>query len=196
MHLRDSVDVLTFVYMAGYGPLSAKVLGILANGFVLSLNRNKKCRFQLHQECDRLWHEIDRKELYHILRRFRLNGFVETIKKTNKVERIFLSKRGKMHWLKYQFHNLRLKKPKRWDKKWRMVLFDIPETQKKIRDALRLKLKNLRFLEFQKSVFIYPYSCKDEINFIINFYNIEENVYYLETPISPDDNFRKWFNLK
>ena len=36
-----------------------------------------------------------------------------------------------------------------------MVLFDIPETQKKIRDSLRKKLKKLGFLEFQKSVFIF-----------------------------------------
>ena len=182
--------------MADYGPLTAKVLEILANGFVLSLSKDKKQRFQLHQECNRLWHEIDRKELYHILRRFRLNGLVETIKKTNKAERLSLSKKGEIRWLKYQFHNLRLKKPKRWDKKWRMVLFDIPETQKKIRDALRRKLKNLGFLEFQKSVFIYPFPCRNEINFIVNFHNIEENVRYLEAPISPDDNFRKHFNLK
>lgn len=194
--MRDSVDVLMFKCMAGYGPLTAKVLEILANGFVLSLSKDKKQRFQLHRECHRLWHEIDRKELYHILRRFRLNGLVETIKKTNAAEQFSLSKKGKIHWLKYQFHNLHLKKSKHWDKKWQIVLFDIPETQKKIRDALRRKLKNLGFLEFQKSVFIYPFPCKNEINFIINFYNIEENVYYLETAISPDDNFRKRFNLK
>ena len=188
--------MLMFLYMASYGPVAAKVLEILANGFVLNLSKDKKRRFQLHKECDRLLHEIDRKELYHILRRFRLNGLIETIKKTDMAEGISLSKKGKSHWLRYQLHNLRPGKPKHWDKKWRIVLFDIPETRKKIRDALRQKLKNIGFLEFQKSVFIYPFPCRDEINFIINFYDIEENVYYLETPISPDDNFRRRFNMK
>lgn len=182
--------------MADYGPLTAKVLEILANGFILSLDKNKKRRFQLHQKCDRLWHEIDRKELYHILRRLRLNGLIETIKKANEAEQISLNEKGKARWLKYQFHNLQIVKSKHWDKKWRIVLFDIPETKKKIRDALRRKLKDLGFLEFQKSVFIYHLPCRNEINFIINFFNIEENVFYLETPISPDDNFRKHFNLK
>ncbi len=181
--------------MANYGPLMAKTLNILANGFVLSLSKNKRQRFQLHRECDRIWHTIDRKQLYHVLRRLRLNGFVETIKQSQDNEKIGLNQKGKKRWLQYQFNELKLKTSKRWDKKWRFVLFDIPESQKKIRDALRRKLKNLGFLEFQKSVFIYPFPCKDEINFIINFFNIEDYVYYLEAPISPDYNFRQHFNL-
>lgn len=184
------------LYMKEYGTLTFKVLAILANGFVLNLNKDRKRRFQLHQECDRLWHTIDRKQLYYILRRLRLNGFVKTIKRANNAEKLYLSGEGKKYWLRYQLQNLKLKKQKRWDKKWRIVLFDIPEPQKKIRDALRRRLKNLGFLEFQKSVFIYPFPCKDEINFVINFFNIEDNVFCLEAPISPDYNFRRRFNLK
>jgi DNA-binding transcriptional regulator PaaX len=182
--------------MKEYGLLIGKVLGILANGFALALSRDKKQRFRLHQECDQLWRTIDRKQLYYILRRLQLKGFVKIIKQANDVEKFYLSKEGKKRWLQYQLRNLKLKKSKRWDKKWRIVLFDIPELQKKIRDALRRKLKDLGFLEFQKSVFIYPFPCKDEINFIINFFNIEDNVFYLEAPISPDYNFRRHFNLK
>jgi len=182
--------------MKEYGILTGKVLGILASGFVLALSKNKKQRFQLHQECDRLWHTIDRKQLYHVLRRLQLNGFMKTIKRADDVEGFQLSEEGKKRWLKYQLRNLKLKKSKRWDRKWRIVLFDIPELKKKIRDALRRKLKNLGFLEFQKSVFIYPFPCGDEVNFVINFFNIEDSVFYLEAPISPDYNFRRHFNLK
>jgi DNA-binding transcriptional regulator PaaX len=182
--------------MKNYGTLMAKALGILANGFVLSLSRDKKQRFKLHQECDRLWYTIDRKQLYHLLRNLKLNGLVKIIKDSQNNEKIYLSEKGKNKWLQYQFRNLKIKGAKIWDKKWRIVLFDIPESKRKIRDALRKKLKNLGFLEFQKSVFIYPFPCKDEVNFIINFFNIEDNVFYLEAPISPDQNFRKHFNLK
>jgi len=182
--------------MKEYGILTGKVLGILASGFVLALSKDKKQRFQLHQKCDRLWHTIDRKQLYHVLRRFRLNGFVKIIKQANDVEKFYLSKEGEKRWLQYQLRNLKLKKSKHWDRKWRIVLFDIPEPRKKVRDALRRRLKNLGFFEFQKSVFIYPFSCRDEVNFVINFFNIEDNVFYLEAPISPDYNFRQHFNLK
>ena len=182
--------------MAKYGILTGKIFNILANGFFLSLSRDKRQRFQLHKECDRIWHTIDRKRLYQILRRLRVEGLIEIIKHANSVEKIKLTKRGKMRWLQYQFNDLELKSLKRWDKKWCIVLFDIPESQKRIRDSLRKKLKKLGFLEFQKSVFIYPYPCEDEINFIINFFNIEDYVYYIEAPISSDYNFRRYFHLE
>ncbi|HCX28109.1 MAG TPA: hypothetical protein DHI91_03145, partial [Candidatus Portnoybacteria bacterium] len=59
-----------------------------------------------------------------------------------------------------------------------MVLFDIPERQKPARDALRSKLKRLGFFEFQKSIFVHPFSCKDEIEFLIEFFQIKSYVRY------------------
>lgn len=182
--------------MARYGYNTGKVLEMLATGFVLNMVKDKRQRFKLHRQVDKLWHEIDRKNLYQSLKRLRLAGLIEMMGEANDKERIQLTKKGKKRWLEYQFNNLVLKSKKRWDKKWRIVLFDIPETQKKTRDALRRKLKKLGFLEFQKSVFVFPFPCKSEINFVINFFNIEKCVYYLETQISPDYNFRKNFNLK
>jgi DNA-binding PadR family transcriptional regulator len=182
--------------MKNYGTLMAKALGILATGFVLNLSKDRKQRFKLHRECDRLWYTMDRKQLYHVLRSLRLNGLVKIIKDSQNIEKIYLSEKGKNKWLQYQFRNLKINKTRSWDKKWRMVLFDIPESKRKIRDALRKKLKNLGFLEFQKSVFICPYPSRDEINFVINYFNIEDNVYYIEAPISPDYDFRKYFLLK
>ena len=182
--------------MTKYGSVTGKIINILANGFILSLNKDKRKRFQLHKECDRIWYTIDRKRLYQILKRFRMEGLVKVIKQNNGVEKINLDEKGKKRWLQYQFNDLELKSLRRWDKKWRIVLFDIPESQKRIRDSLRRKLKKLGFLEFQKSVFIYPYPCEDEVNFVINFFNIEDCVYYLEAPISSDYNFRRYFHLK
>lgn len=41
---------------------------------------------------------------------------------------------------------------KDWDGKWRIIIFDIPEKQRKIRRILRGKLKEWRFVAWQKSV--------------------------------------------
>src|SRR3990167_2211250 len=64
----------------------------------------------------------------------------------------------------------------KWDKKWRVVIFDIPEKSRMARDALRRKLKELEFRELQKSVFVHPYECKKEIDFIIEFFNLRHYV--------------------
>lgn len=43
-----------------------------------------------------------------------------------------------------------------WDKKWRVVIFDIEEKEKRTRNALRQKLVSLGFGELQKSVYVTP----------------------------------------
>lgn len=168
---------------------------LLATGSLLGFSRDKKVRRELLQEADKIWHSIDRKTLNYILHRFKLQNYIESIKETDGIEKIRLTDYGRARALVYNFNDLKLPIKKKWDKKWRLVLFDIPEPKKKIRDALRRKLKQLGFLEFQKSVFIYPYSCEEEINFVLNFYNIPEHVYYIEAPITPDKNFRHHFDL-
>ena len=58
-------------------------------------------------------------------------------------------------------------------------MFDIPENNRSARRALRIKLDQLGFAKYQKSVFIYPYSCRDEINFILNYFNVKNFVNYI-----------------
>ena len=82
-----------------------------------------------------------------------------------------LTDKGKQKALTYNLDEMKIKKPKHWDKKWRIVLFDVPEKARKIRDAFRYHLKQLGFYEFQKSVFIHPYDCKDEIDYLIEVYD-------------------------
>lgn len=44
-----------------------------------------------------------------------------------------------------------------WDGKWRIVLFDIPEAKRPVRDYLRNVLKRHGFVEFQRSMWAWPY---------------------------------------
>ena len=91
---------------------------------------------------------------------------------------------------------MEIKKSAKWDGKWRMVLFDIPDSDKKIREVLRFHLKRLGFYNYQKSVFIYPHNCKDEIDFLIEFYQIRRYVRQLVvSEIDNDFHLRKIFKL-
>lgn len=51
--------------------------------------------------------------------------------------------------------------PKRWDKRWRVVVFDIPEKRRKSRDQMRATLQSIGFEQLQRSVWVYPYDCED-----------------------------------
>lgn len=51
----------------------------------------------------------------------------------------------------------------KWDNKWRIVMFDIPENLKRERNWLRGQLCNLEYKSFQKSVFIGKYPLKEDL---------------------------------
>jgi CRISPR-associated endonuclease Cas2 len=107
-----------------------------------------------------------------------------------------ITENGKKRILKYKLEELRIEKPIKWDKKWRVVIFDIPNKKKLARDTLREKLKELGFYKLQESVFVYPYECKDEIDFVKEIYEISPFVRYLVVEsIDNSENILKYFNL-
>lgn len=67
---------------------------------------------------------------------------------------------------------LEIKSPAKWDKKWRVVIFDIPEKFKKARYALWSQLRNLGFYPLQRSVWVHPFPCEHEIKFLCDIFNI------------------------
>ncbi|MSU45238.1 MAG: CRISPR-associated endonuclease Cas2 [Candidatus Zambryskibacteria bacterium] len=79
----------------------------------------------------------------------------------------------------YDLEKMTISKTK-WDKRWRIVMFDVPEKLKKVRETLRYQLKRLGFLELQRSVFIFPFECSKELEYVIEFYNIKKFVRFAE----------------
>jgi len=76
----------------------------------------------------------------------------------------------------------------KWGRRWTMVLFDIPERNKKIRDILRYKLKNLGFGMMQGSVWVKPADIAQEIRRLIRVKNLQWQVKVLSFNMtSPDE---------
>jgi len=53
--------------------------------------------------------------------------------------------------------------PPRWDHRWRMVIFDIPEKRRHLRLRLRRFLNSLGFARVQKSAWLSPYDWEDRV---------------------------------
>jgi len=92
---------------------------------------------------------------------------------------ILTRKRGKKYEMIFNYDNLKLDKSKKWDGKWRLVIFDIPHAKKRAREAFRIKLQQLGFYSLQKSVFIIPYECEKEIEFVCEALDIRRYVLML-----------------
>ncbi len=178
-----------------YGKLTTKIVSLLAGGLVFGFARGRRQRNEILKECDKIWLSIDRNQLFQALNILRLGKFLEIKNKPDGTRHINLTLKGKNRADKFSLNELAVKKPKRWDKKWRIVIFDIPEDRKSLRDELRRRLKLLGFAEFQKSVFAFPYPCEDEINILVNFFGLHAHVRYLESILSYDSDLRNVFGI-
>jgi len=123
-------------------------------------------------------------------------GLIEIQRKGHDVC-LALTKEGKKRAGKYQIDDLEIEKPKKWDKKWRVIIFDIPVASRMIRDAFRRKLKEFGFQPLQKSVWVYPYSCQEEIELLREFFGLNKRqIQILEVvKLEEDKFFRKIFGL-
>lgn len=116
----------------------------------------------------------------HLVWRNIKTGNIEKVEKNGEIY-IRLTSQGSKRAVR-EFPLLSLQKRK-WDRKWRFVIFDIQEVNKNSRDSLRKKLKELGFGMIQKSVFISPHNViKDLLEFIENL-KLGESVYAFETLI-------------
>ncbi len=69
--------------------------------------------------------------------------------------------------------------PRRWDKKWRVLIFDIPEKRKALRDKVRTTLMHIGFVRLQDSVWVYPYDCEDLIVMLKADFRIGKDLLYM-----------------
>ena len=85
---------------------------------------------------------------------------------------------------------------KRWDKRWRMIVFDIPERRKGVRDRLRRTMREFGFLRLQDSVWVFPYDCEELIALLKAELHIGKDVLYAVVEhIENDADIRKHFSL-
>jgi len=110
---------------------------------------------------------------------------------------ITLTDEGKARAKKYWIDDLRIIKPKKWDKKWRIMIFDVKDEQRVKREALRGKIKELGLYRIQKSVWVYPYNFDKEAKVLKEFFNFssDEMKFIVASKIEDDEAIRKHFNL-
>lgn len=157
-------------------PIKQKILLLLATGLVLGLTRSPRQYFKLLKATKRDWDFIDRRYLFRLIREFKTARLIDYHEDDSGEIKIVITEKGKAQALIFNPDQMMIKKPAQWDKKWRLVMFDIPEKKRQARDALRDKLREMNFKEFQQSIFVHPYPCADEINFIVEFFEIRPHV--------------------
>ncbi|MDP2789191.1 MAG: hypothetical protein Q8O46_04070 [bacterium] len=140
--------------------------------------------------------KYSKRQVQSVIDSMKRQKLIEYICDENGKTIVKITTKGKTKLKAFTIDLIEIKKPKKWDNKWRLVMFDIPVRFNKGREALRYHLKDLGFFQFQKSAWIYPYPCEDEIIFIADFFGVGKYVEVLTVEsISRDRELKKHFRL-
>ena len=172
-----------------------KILLSLLTGVALGFSYHPTRQWRILKATAKEWRKINQERLKREIWALYRSKLIKAKENPDGAFTYVLTDKGKMKVLTYHFKEMKIERGK-WDGKWRLVIFDIPEKLKVYRNALREKLKELGFYELQKSVFVLPYSCQDELDFVIEFFNLRKYVRYgiLES-IDNELHLKKVFNL-
>ena len=85
---------------------------------------------------------------------------------------------------------------KKWDKKWRVLIFDIPEKRRRVRDRVREFLRASGFVRIQDSAWVYPYPCEEFVALLKAEVGIgKDMLYVIVDSLEGDEKFREIFKL-
>ena len=178
------------------GNIKKKVLLLLLAGLALGLTRSPKKHWWILKQIPKEWRKENRQALERAINSLYISHLIQEKQNRDGTTTLVLSENGKHKTLRFNIDKMEIKKPAVWDKKWRIVMFDVPEKLKRLRDSLRLHFQEIGLIELQKSVLVFPYPCNKEIEFILEFYNARKHVrFILAEKIDNQLHLMKKFNL-
>lgn len=118
---------------------------------------------------------VKKSEFSRIIKRLREQGFIELISENEISSRLTDSGKDRALWTKMKMGD------EKWDGRWRLVIWDVPEKRRLARDLLRYKLKQLGFTQWQKSVWVSKVNCTEVLRKFIKKVGIEDWVMVIES---------------
>jgi hypothetical protein len=107
-----------------------------------------------------------------IVNEFRRQELV-TFSKESYGLRMQLTVKGIHRLQRAQLESITIPVPDVWDKKWHMVLFDIPARRAESRYIITSQLKRLGFVMVQRSMWLCPYPCFNEVAQLLVYANLQ-----------------------
>lgn len=175
--------------------ISRKVLLALAGSGPLKFTRSPQGYFKILEPHDSAWESFNKKSLYTALGKLYQTGLISIVETLDGITEISILDTGRgvaEENLVYE----KISRPVRWDKKWRLVFFDIPEEKKNAREAFRYHLKKLGFTDFHKSTFIFPFPCTKEIDALADRFDVKQHTrMVIAESVDNEFEFKKHFDL-
>lgn len=148
------LEVIVLTFLSGGGSIRHPILPLLVRTIIEYIKEEKKLSIE-EKKVLRTLAALEKKDLITLVEKGD-SVFVHAVNEDNP------------EIIKYSIKTLLdfKKKKKTWNGKWFLVFFDVPEIQRNKRDYLRKFLTRLGFYRYQKSVYLFPYECEEEVKLI------------------------------
>lgn len=181
------------IYLLGMGTLLLGTILMPGLGYAARVIARAK-RANDWKADQREWKKFNLHLLKRNLKRLRDQKIVEIVEKDGQ-ELIKLTRKGHTKYLKFKLEQLSLQ-GKSWDGKWRIVIYDIAKFKKNQVSAFRNILKYINFFQLQKSVYLTPYPCDEQMFYLREYFGIGEEVLLLRADkIENEDFYKQYFGL-
>lgn len=159
--------------MRKFGPIQQKILITLLGGVALGLSETPRQYFRTLKALRKEWKRINQQSFNRSVTSLYQQKLLKEINRPNGSITLQLTEQGvkQANYFGLFGNAIRIRRPKKWDGLWRLIIFDIPEKKRHFRNILREHLKAIGFKELQHSVFIFPYPCEKELACIVELYN-------------------------
>jgi len=164
--------------MIKLGKTQQKILILLTGGGALSLARSSNQYYKMIRRIRKEWQKVNQQNFNRSIRGLAKEKLVEEKTLADGSFKLVLTLNGRRQAraLNIIGNSINFKKPERWDGRWRIVLFDIPEKNRLFRDVLRAHLYRLEFFKLQNSVFVSPHPFEKAILDLVAVYAAEPHV--------------------
>lgn len=145
-------------------------LGLLAPGSVVGLSK----------PLDRLLDKLDKRdrerEMRQVVYRMKERGLLVG----DYEHGLQLTAKARRRLAKVEIDALVLKPKKIWDGRWRIVVYDIPSSQQTARHQLQSNLLRYGCIMLQKSTWITPFPCRQDVAAIASQYKVDSYISFFE----------------
>lgn len=141
------------------------------------------------------WKKFNIWRLKQVLKRMHQQKLVEIVEQ-DEGYLVKISNNGKKKLLKFNLGKMELGN-KSWDGKWRIIIYDILTGKKEQANLFRQTLKRLKFFQLQKSVYITPFKCYDEIEYLRQVCDVDREVLILTVSgLENEAAYKEYFGLE
>lgn len=146
-------------------------------------------------EKDRIERDKKEWEKYNL---WRLRQVIKRLKKQKVVEIkngiVSITEKGRQRLLKFNLEELEIKR--KTDGRWRLIIYDIANLRKPQRELFRETLKRLKFFRLQESVYLTPFVCDEEIEYLRQLFDIDNEVQVLKVSgLENEQEYKRYFGI-